>query len=72
MSSTLRVMADIAKRHKDKAEREAPRAGMKAADVRYVAAVSADIQIVLEWLAEREEILTKQWKGDVPWKAKGK
>lgn len=69
MSHTPRTMLDIARRQAQAVAKQAPRAGMRQADLLYMLEVLASIEDVLLWITDNEAILTKNAKGDVPWRA---
>lgn len=68
MSFTPKAMKQVVSMLRARAEKEAPRAGMKQVDLRYQADVLMQVEEVIQWLTENEAVVTKAAKGDVPWR----
>lgn len=63
-----KAILEILKRVKEEHEKRAPRAGMKQADLRYMALGLEGAIEAIAFLAEHETAVTKAAKNDVPWR----
>ena len=69
-SYTLSAMKTIVTMKVDEAKKLAPRAGMKKADLLYMADVLESTLVVLDWLVEYQAAIEKAAKNNVPWRKK--
>lgn len=69
MDLTPKATLSVLKLQLEEAQKRAPRAGQKQADVRYIVLGLQSAIEIIEFLVENEKVVTKAAKINVPWRA---